>query len=327
MQKFLFVIFCFLLVITSNKVNAQYTNCYYYYTSWAYLELLRGNYTESIKAYNQAFSIEPNARPYDFLSSAKASAMLRDTSTSIFYLEQAIKKGISWEKINQQTKYFEELAKTEAWKLLEKNYPTFRATYMLHFDMELRIELAEMQAVDQYVRRYICDYSKEQVCLEEYYVDSLNLIRMLKIIEEKGFPTFKNVGFEGVWNANTVLGHAAFRNDSIQVVYLNILKSRIEKGNTHPSEYTEKIDRYRVINDKPQLYGEVNKFYYNNRVKSTFNPIEDIANVDKRRADLGLLPLKYFLEKRKLLNERFQMPEMPEGYVLLENPLEYMGCE
>lgn len=313
-------------LVSGFKANAQFNKCYYYYAKIGYLEYKKGNYELSAQQFKKAFNQQADARPYDFLGIAKAYAQLDKKTEVVFYLKQAIHKGISWKVISKSSDVFGTIMQTDEWADLEKNYPTYRASYLLHYDIDMRVKLAEMVATDQYIRRQVCDYSEEGLCLEEKKVDSINLVKILKLIEKnEGFPTLAQVGFRGLSNFGLIMGHNK-DNKEAWALYLKFLEEGMQKGDVHPGEYASSIDSYRKqVEGKISLYGTFNKFYFNNRGKSEYNPIEDIANVDKRRADIGLPPLQ--TEPLDLNVPIDNYPELPDGYDPLEDPLEFMDCE
>lgn len=59
--------------------------------------------------------------------------------------------------------------------------------------------------------------------------------------------------------------------------------------------YALMYDRVQISQDKPQLYGS--QVRYNEATKKNeFFPIEDEANVNKRRAEMGMPPIESYAE-------------------------------
>ena len=58
-------------------------------------------------------------------------------------------------------------------------------------------------------------------------------------------------------------------------------------------DYTEFVDRVLVGDGKPQKYGSQVRL---NGGQVIIEPIEDEAHVDQRRAKLGLMPLKDYMQ-------------------------------
>jgi hypothetical protein len=64
--------------------------------------------------------------------------------------------------------------------------------------------------------------------------------------------------------------------------------------------YALLLDRVRVGEGKPQVYGtQAKRFEEWKGQEPTLEPIEDEANVDKRRAQVGLPPLSEYREMLK----------------------------
>jgi hypothetical protein len=108
--------------------------------------------------------------------------------------------------------------------------------------------------------------------------DSINFYQLRKVAQDK--------------NANPiclVLYHMYGKYTSQFPFYDSIYKEKVFSGEADPSAYVQWFDRQRMYVEKlpTQLYGEWNEFG-----SKEFNPIDDIKNIDKRRAALGLCSLR-----------------------------------
>lgn len=123
--------------------------------------------------------------------------------------------------------------------------------------------------------------------------DSINLVKVKKIIDMYGWPGPDEVGKQGAKTIFLVVQHA----DSLtQVTYFPLMQEAVKKGKARPQDLALLEDRILTNQGKEQIYGS--QVRTNETGKYEFFPIKDEANVNKRRAVVGLQPLeeyaKYF---------------------------------
>ncbi len=114
-------------------------------------------------------------------------------------------------------------------------------------------------------------------------LDDSRLIRMKEIVAKYGWPGRSLVGTEAATATYLIVSHAV-RDVAFQKLALEAMKKlpQCEVEHTHLASLTDRV----LINEgKKQLYGEMILV----KPDGTFTPypIEDEANVDKRRAELG----------------------------------------
>ena len=115
-------------------------------------------------------------------------------------------------------------------------------------------------------------------------VDAANLTRLKHIIAQDGFPTAQMVGFDGVDAALLLTTHAA-RDPDFQEQVLELAVARGEARRDQVATLTDDLLNGR---GKKQRYGT----NYDIRDGQWYPaPIEDEANVDVRRREVGLLTL------------------------------------
>lgn len=116
-------------------------------------------------------------------------------------------------------------------------------------------------------------------------VDDANLARIEEIIAKGGWPGRSRVGSRAGSVAWLVIQHGEL---AIQKKYLDMMTKAADSGELDPALLATSVDRIRVREGKPQLYGT--QFHEMNGVQVP-QPIEDEANVDARRenAEMGSL--------------------------------------
>ncbi len=121
--------------------------------------------------------------------------------------------------------------------------------------------------------------------------DLENLAAVEKIIAEHGWvggPRFRK-GSRAIF---LVLQHSEL---SIQEKYFPMLERAVERGTASKSELALMTDRVKVGNNKPQIYGS--QLVKNVAGKYEVAPIENIKNVNFRRSEMGMEPMKSYLNK------------------------------
>lgn len=127
--------------------------------------------------------------------------------------------------------------------------------------------------------------------------DSIDLKRVEEIIQEYGWPTYSMVGKAAADGAFLVIQHS---NTAVQKKYLNQLLDAAKKKEASPGSVAMLQDRISAADCHKQIYG-TQVFQQMDKVthklsKFTYYPIIDEANVDKRRKEMGLMPLKEYLK-------------------------------
>ncbi len=117
--------------------------------------------------------------------------------------------------------------------------------------------------------------------------DSLNLIIVRRIIDEKGWLGPDIVGYDGNSALFLVIQHA---NIETQIKYLPLLREAVEQGKAYASDLALLEDRVALASGKKQIYGS--QIGYDDESETYFvEPIENPEGVDKRRALVGLRPI------------------------------------
>lgn len=122
--------------------------------------------------------------------------------------------------------------------------------------------------------------------------DSINLIKVQGILDKYGWLGVEEVGKHGNSALFLVIQHSDL---STQIKYLPLLEEATKAGKASASDLALLKDRTLVRAGKRQIYGsQIGK---NNRTGLNYVlPLEDPENVDKRRAEVGLPPMRDYLK-------------------------------
>jgi hypothetical protein len=169
---------------------------------------------------------------------------------------------------------------------------------------ELRKELLERYARDQAIRNEMIAKGVTKidasVAARMTEIDSANTARMKEIVKQYGWPGPELVGVDGTEAAFMLVQHAEHQ---FQKEMLPLVETAYRQKKLHGQDYALLLDRVLVAEGKPQVYGTQAKTFDKwNGHEPTFEPIEDEANVDKRRVEVGLFPMA---EYRKLLRQGY----------------------
>ena len=120
--------------------------------------------------------------------------------------------------------------------------------------------------------------------------DSINVIKVVAIIDKYGWPGPDVVGRSGNSAVFLVIQHA---DSATQDKYLPVMREAVKNNKAEPSALALLEDRVALKHGKKQIYGSQITGDANGNFLA---PLEDPDNVDKRRAEMGLQPLAQYLQ-------------------------------
>ena len=122
------------------------------------------------------------------------------------------------------------------------------------------------------------------------FIDSCNLVEVTKLIDKYGWPGKHFVGGSGNRAVFLVIQHADL---ATQEKYFSLLQKSVEEEESSPSHLALLTDRILMRQGKKQIYGSQVVFNKETGLQE-FYQIEDEANVDIRREQTGLEPIKKY---------------------------------
>jgi hypothetical protein len=131
-------------------------------------------------------------------------------------------------------------------------------------------------------------------------IDSVNLIKVIDIINKYGWPGEDIIGWYGGSTLWVVIQHSTLVN---QEKYVPLLRDAVKKGKARPAYLALLEDRILKNQGKEQIYGThvtsdslgIKKFW----------PIKDERDVNKRRFQAGLGPIQWYA---KQMGFRYSLP-------------------
>ena len=154
--------------------------------------------------------------------------------------------------------------------------------------------LVIMEKLDQTIRNL--EWSEETARQMEI-IDSTNTAKLIGLIEEYGFPTWKLVGQDGNMKAWIIAQHSS----EYLPIFLKQYRKAVEENNATRRELAYLEDRYLIENDSLQIYGT--QFLYNVKDSTAYlYATVDMEHLDDRRISVDLNPMDEYLKRAQLGN-------------------------
>lgn len=168
-------------------------------------------------------------------------------------------------------------------------------------NLALRKRLLALVEEDQNLRNEMIqggvDHPDKALLARLDAVDLRNTARMRRMIKEFGWPGPDLVGWDGTEAAFTLVQHSSH---SFQKELLPLITKKFKAGVLRGPNYALFLDRVLVEDGRPQVYGlKALPFAQWKNGEPVLYPIEDEANVDKRRAEVGLSSLAEYRQYLK----------------------------
>lgn len=171
--------------------------------------------------------------------------------------------------------------------------------------------LDSLAYVDQWPMQQMVHQKPDSVGRRLDDVEKANFARhqpMLEaIIRKYGYPGFAQVGKTSSNNFWLLVQHADAHPD-FQRLVLRLMLTEVEKKNANPVNYAYLTDRVAENSGQLQEYGTQVKFEGPGIGKAAPRSLRDPANVNKRRAAIGMETLEAYLKTSDELHEQMNRP-------------------
>ena len=263
-------------------------------------ELQKGQCKPCLEAYERAFLISQHS-VLSHLRASYCAELCNDADKAKAFADKALE--ISWETTSNMLQNNLEYPELNAMrnsasgkKLLERAMKMGKDS---GFNFELAKELDALFEADQKYRRlsgeYNAKYSKESTEYQQFMQewlrsDSACLVKAEAILQQFGYPGKSMVGITRQDHLWAVIQHAP---PAKQEQYFPLIDEACKKGEMNKGAWALLVDRIKMNKGEPQIYGsQVVRDEMTGGWK--FHIIEDEANVNKRRAEVGLKPLEEY---------------------------------
>lgn len=300
-----------LLIIASFftllSVNAQDHSAYLKFAFKADSAFARDNYGKCAEYYKMAFSKDSqNVQGNKYIYCASCLALEGKNDESIKYIYKGIKNGWVYfdETVNDAD--FEGLKKDSnaEWDKMIAYFKDYLKKYEASLSKaSLRTELLKMYKEDQRLRENAVlteeEYgkkSKKMKVLRDSIIalDSIHLISLNKILDEVGFPSFDEVGIDGVDAMFSLISHQ-HRHPELRAKALPLAKEELKKLGVPFSEVARLEDHVLQDQNKKQLYGT--RIFRDKKGRMKIWPIEDLEHVNERRLKAEMRPIELYVSE------------------------------
>jgi len=230
-----------------------------------------GNLNRACVLTDSLESMFPNIRSIHYFELAFLASMKKKCDVAEKYLIKALESGFEYGKGMLPNKTLMNCVEMKKRVLGEYNTED-------RFNQEYRKKLAQMIIDDQNFR------TGGDTSLN-YDVDSVNMIKLLDLINQFGFPDEKKVGYVGYESAFFIILH--MDQDLDNKILGSILRTALEHGELTPSWYAWVVDRRRAWGPK-----KLRPYYYKLPHKSLDSLTrQEVEVVNLRRDSIGLRPI------------------------------------
>jgi len=145
-----------------------------------------------------------------------------------------------------------------------------------------------------YNKKYDKDSAKlDSINKLQANLDSINLLKLEKIVKKYGWPKSTEVGVMEASIPFLIIEHTGVIE--IQKKYLALIEERVKQNEANPASFAYLTDKILIKENKEQIYGT--QLIKNDKTGAyELCPVKDVSNIDKRRAEVGLGPLKEYLQ-------------------------------
>lgn len=295
----------YLMIMAFGYVEAQ-TSYVPYYTKTidAFTKMAENNYVQAVESYEEAFS---NYYPFpeDLANLRDCYLALEDTANAVNCVKRMVACGwqlyetypvIGFRSLENRIGAFDSVRIV----YITSIYPTLRQNYLQQIDPT---ENAYLQRIVQ--NEIFCQEIRDGRFGEDEWLNAVfaqNALDLCSLLKNKKLNR-RNVD---VWNNQLLqialvhcakaLGLNEYGRDTIYTDMMDLLKKEALKGNLHPDVYASVYDIVYWFNNNKSYYGRQLSFDPETG-KHFCVEIEDVSNVDKRRAEIGLPSVRFFCKK------------------------------
>lgn len=259
------------------------------------------DYKASGELYDKALA-KGKGTATDYYNAACSWALAGDKKKALAHLQQAVAEGYTNLSHLKQDADLNSLHQEKRWATLVQDLEKKVAALEANYNKPLKAQLEQIYKKDQEVRMKIEPIQKEfganspqmQAVWEEMAkIDEENKNEVVAILEEHGWPGKSMVGPQANSAVFLVIQHA---DKETMEKYLPMLRQAAAKGEAAKSHLALMEDRVRMYNGQPQLYGSQIRTNTETGQPELYT-IEDEVNVDKRRAEMEMEPLKDYMKR------------------------------
>jgi hypothetical protein len=172
--------------------------------------------------------------------------------------------------------------------------------------------LDSLAYVDQWPMQRIVQQQPDSAGRNLEQVEKENFARhqpiLEKILQQYGYPGIRQVGEKSAGNFWLLVQHADAHLD-FQRRVLKLMLPEVQRKNASPVNYAYLIDRVAVNTGQPEEYGTQVEFTGPGLGKAVPRSLRDPAQVNQRRAAIGMEPLEKYLDGMNKMHVEMNTPK------------------
>ena len=165
---------------------------------------------------------------------------------------------------------------------------------------------ADQRPMQLMMRGQLPDSTRARLVASQYVNFARHQPMLEAIVKKYGFPGFKQVGETSSKNFWLLVQHAD-AHPAFQQQVLKMMLPEVQRKNASGRNYAYLTDRVALNSGQPQTYGT--QVEYKADSQPTPRTLLDPANVDKRRAAIGMETLEAYLAKIREMQQQSRQPQ------------------
>ncbi|MGY3091230.1 hypothetical protein ACVWYF_004296 [Hymenobacter sp. UYAg731] len=168
------------------------------------------------------------------------------------------------------------------------------------------LAFADQRPMQEMMRGQTADSTKKRLVAEQYVNFARHQPVLESIVRKYGYPGIRQVGETSAKNFFLLVQHAD-AHPAFQQQVLTMMAAEVQRKNVDNRSFAYLTDRVALNSGQPQTYGS--QVEYKADGQPTPRNLLDPANVDKRRASIGMEPLEAYLAKIREMQQQSRHPK------------------
>lgn len=308
------LLFLITVSTSADATSPDFVEVYHPAVHQAELSILDKDYATALAYYQQAFAKVPTPFARDYYNATVCAVLENNNKQAFEYLEKMVLLGVSLPYLEQQ-EVLEPLQETRQWKKFKRKYPKRRREFRQSANLDLRADLDELYARDQYFRQAAGGLKVYGDTLRK--IERANVQKLLSWINEYGYPGEALIGVADTLEEVPRFSIVIQRQTKYRGGYdfTDILTTAVHEGKMDPQAAAYLMDIQAGRNNhkaKALIKVDCNKpddcIDNEQYFEESLTP-EEREQIDERRLKLGLEPLADYKKKVmfSLEDDRFKM--------------------
>lgn len=298
------ILYLILLFSTIFSFGQKAPNEYYDLIKKADSLFKNMEYINSAETYSEAFKIfDWKGFMGDRYKAARAWALASKIDSAFYQLNYiATKQNYSYYKNITTDDFLKSLHMDKRWGPLIEIIKSNKDKLEINYNHALVAQLDSIYNEDQKYRKQLTEADKNYGHLSKEAneiwetikkIDSINQIQVGAILDKYGWLGADVIGGNGSSTLFLVIQHS---NLTFQKKYLPMLREAVKNGKARGNNLAMLEDRVAIGEGKRQIYGS--QIQWDSATQLFYvAPLDDPANVDRRRAEVNLPPMAQYVRQ------------------------------